>query len=94
MKVVPVDLGERSYPVYIGRDIADLGRAAREFDLGEKILVISTAPIASLYGRKVRDALGSCGFQVSLARIPDGEKYKTLSWAAKLYEECAEDKLD
>ena len=94
MKVVSVDLGERSYPVYIGGDIAHLGAAAREFDLGEKVLVISTAPIASLYGRKVRDVLDSVGFQVFLARVPDGEKYKTLSQAAKLYEECAEDKLD
>jgi len=94
MKVVPVDLGERSYPVYIGGDIADLGGVAREFDLGEKGLVISSRPIASLYGRKVRDVLTSSGFQVSFARVPDGEKYKTLSQVAKLYEECAEDKLD
>ena len=94
MKVVFIDLGERSYPVYIGRDMADLGRIAREFDLGEKILAISSRSIASLYGRKVRDVLTSCGFQVSLARVPDGEKYKTLSRAAKLYEECAEEKLE
>lgn len=94
MKVVRVDLGERSYPVYIGGDVARLGEVAGQFDLGEKVLIISSRAVASLCGKKVKDALESAAFQVSLARVPDGEKYKTLSQAAKLYEECTEKKLD
>lgn len=93
MKVVAVDLGERSYPVYIGGDVARLGEVARQFDLGEKVSVISSRPVASLCGKKVRDALERGGFRASLVRVPDGEKYKTLSQAAKLYGECAKKKL-
>ncbi|MEA3485273.1 MAG: 3-dehydroquinate synthase [Candidatus Aerophobetes bacterium] len=94
MEVINVNLDPRSYPVYIGGELKDIGEAARQFFIGGKLLIISNERIFSLYGEMVRDSLEESGFDVYLAKIPEGERYKCLSRASKLYNQCLEFKLD
>lgn len=95
MITVKINLGkERSYPVYIGADLANLGKTARSFSLGAHILLISDERVFSLYGNRVKSSLKKNGFDVSIACVPPGETSKSLFQVEKLYARCAELKLD
>ena len=57
MHTLHVDLGERTYPVYIGRDLlADSGLLARHV-AGLQVVLISNETVAPLYAERVKSAL-------------------------------------
>ena len=77
MQSITVDLGDRSYPIYIGS-----GLLGSDFDFcrhvhGPDCLVVTNETVAPLY----LDALveGLRDKQVSVLALPDGEQYKTLA---------------
>lgn len=49
MKVVEVDLGDRSYPIYIGTSLLDQGELLRKHVPGKRVLVVTNTTIAPLY---------------------------------------------
>ncbi len=97
VKMVTVKINlekERSYPVYIGADLANLGKTVKSFPLGAHILLISDERVYSLYGEAVKSSLEENDFDVSIACVPPGETSKSLFQVEKLYTLCAELKLD
>ncbi len=75
-RTITVELGERSYPIVIGR-----GLLGGNFDLGEYVaggdcLVVSNETIAPLYIDALRANLS--GKSVEVLELPDGEAFKTL----------------
>lgn len=75
-QTLSVDLGERSYPIVIGR-----GLVADGFDLSDHIdgpdcLVVSNETVAPLYLEKFCSGLH--GRKIASISLPDGESYKTL----------------
>jgi 3-dehydroquinate synthase len=94
VETIKVNLSQRSYPVYIGEDLARVGKVAADFHLGKKVFLVSDDQVYELYGEKVRTSLQEAGFCVSLTKVPPGEIHKSLSQAIKLYEACVESKLD
>ena len=83
METLRVELGERSYPIYIGADL--LGRIASLLPSlrGRQILVVSNTTVAPLYLQTVVD--GFSGFNVDTLVLPDGEQYKTLDTLNRIY---------
>lgn len=49
MKVVEVDLGDRTYPIYIGRGLLDQGELLRKHIPGKTVLIVTNETIAPLY---------------------------------------------
>lgn len=50
MKVVDVELGDRSYPIYIGSNLLEeKGELLRKHVPGKKVLVVTNETIAPLY---------------------------------------------
>ena len=49
MKVVQVDLGDRTYPIYIGRGLLDQGELLRKHIPGKTALIVTNENIAPLY---------------------------------------------
>lgn len=94
MSTVNVDLGERSYKIYIGKDLTDIGDIIKEYKLDRKIMVVSNPVVDSLYGDKIKGSLEKAGFSVLEAEIPDGEEYKTQEEANVLYDECMKSRLE
>ncbi|MEW6770774.1 MAG: 3-dehydroquinate synthase [Bacillota bacterium] len=87
MTEVRVELGPRSYPIYVASGcLGKLGRIAQEHLTGRRILVVTNPVVAGLYGKAVKQSLAEAGFQVGEAQIPDGEEYKTLATVAGLYD--------
>lgn len=82
MEVVQVELGERSYPIYIGRGLLAQPGLLRRHIGGHQVAVISNEVVAPLYLPQLREVLGS-GLQVDEFLLPDGEQHKNLqSYAA------------
>lgn len=75
-KTVDVDLGERSYPIHIGRGILSNSELYRDHIHGKQVLLVSNETVAPLYLEQVKAALVQ--FQCESVILPDGEKYKTL----------------
>ena len=77
MHTLHVDLGERSYPIYIGRDLlGDPALLARHL-AGRQVVIASNDKVAPLCLGRLRDALDA-RVAVTEVILPDGEAYKTL----------------
>ena len=85
---IPVDLGERSYPITIGHGLTsslhDLLRPLK----GRRIAVVSSRRIWGLHGRRLESSLKRLG-TVSRVLIPDGERNKTLATLAAVHDGLA-----
>lgn len=78
MITVSINLGERSYPIYIGRGL--LGNSeilSRHLGANKQVMVVSNTTVAPLYLQLVRQAL--IGLNVEEMILPDGEQYKEIS---------------
>ena len=71
-----VELGDRSYPIVIGRGLLGGGFDLAPYVRGEDCLVVSNETVAPLYLDRLLPNLGSRN--VSSISLPDGEAYKTL----------------
>jgi shikimate kinase/3-dehydroquinate synthase len=73
-----VDLGERSYPILIGRGLLDDGALlARHIGAGSgKVAIVTNATVAPLYLEKVAAPLRAAGRDVVTIVLPDGEEHK------------------
>lgn len=88
-----VELGDRSYPIYLGWDILEHFFQYLDLNLKtNKILLISNEQIFQLYGAKLLKSLEQ--LEITIQLLPDGEKSKSLSQAAELYQRCCQLKLD
>ncbi|TXS92680.1 3-dehydroquinate synthase [Parahaliea aestuarii] len=73
-----VDLGERSYPIYIGRDLFSSPELLARHIAGRQVVLVSNDTVAPLYSSRLLAALG--GFsRVTEVILPDGEQHKTLA---------------
>jgi 3-dehydroquinate synthase len=86
-RTVPIDLGDRSYPIHIGEGL--LGeRALLESALPPgPLLVVSNETVAPLYLARVRATLA--GRPLADCVLPDGEQYKTLATLARVFDALA-----
>lgn len=95
MQEIRLKLAERSYSISIdGSILKDLGSAIRRFEFSRKIAVISNPVVHNLYGNVIAQSLKDEGFQLTEIIIPDGEEYKSLEWAGKVYGELLKARLD
>jgi 3-dehydroquinate synthase len=84
MRTLTVDLGARSYPIYIGGDLlSDRGLWARHL-AAKQVMVVTNDTVAPLYLDSVLANLSDK--QVETVILPDGEQYKTLDSAAWIWD--------
>ena len=87
MEVVHVGLKERSYSLYIDKSlIKKIGDRLNRMEIDKKIAVITNPVVNNLYGHYLEDSLKSADFNIHFIDIPDGEEYKTLETAVKIYD--------
>jgi len=88
MNILHVDLGDRSYPIYIGAGIAADPELLLPHVGGSEVLVVSNETIAPLYLDNVLSLLK--GKNTGTVILPDGERYKTLETLATIYQRLLE----
>ena len=72
-----VDLGARSYPIFIGRDLFQGGVELSAYMRGRDCLVVTNDVVAPLYRERLQPALGPVDARTVV--LPDGEANKTLA---------------
>ena len=89
MKELQVSLGERSYPIFIGRDLLGASAPAwQSFVRGHQACIVSNDRVAPLYLDRVRAGLGDK--QLAEVILPDGESHKTLEVASRVFDTLLE----
>ncbi|NLB51348.1 MAG: 3-dehydroquinate synthase [Syntrophomonadaceae bacterium] len=90
-----VDLGDRSYEIFIDSNIlGQAGDLVKQVTSAEKVLLVSNPLVYSIYGYMCISALQNCGFEVSLALMPDGEKYKNIDEAMKIVDQAVKSGIE
>lgn len=93
--VVEVDLGDRSYPIYIGRGLLDNGDLLRRHIPGKTALVVTNETIAPIYLQRCVDALcGAGNLRAEVVILSDGEQYKNIEVLQKIWDKALEARLD
>ena len=76
MKTLTVDLGERSYPIFIGQNLLLDPSLVAPYVKGQQVMIVTNETVAPLYLEQVKKLF--TGFQVDEVILPDGEAYKNL----------------
>lgn len=83
MQKLDVSLAERSYPIYIDRDL--LGQdLIRRHVRGNQVMVVTNETIAPLYLDAVTRGLAD--LQCDTLILPDGEQHKTLATLERIFD--------
>ncbi len=77
MKTLTVDLGDRSYPIFIGQDLLSQKQLVTKYVKAKQVMVVTNDVVAPLYLQRVLDLFDD--FQVEHVILPDGEEYKNLT---------------
>jgi 3-dehydroquinate synthase len=95
MKKVTVELGDRSYDIFIASgNLAGIGEKLRTFNFSQNVAVVSNPTVFSLYGDQVVNSLEAAGFGYFTVIIPDGEEYKDYNWTYHILTEFLKHGLD
>lgn len=74
MKTLTVALGDRSYPIHVGRGLIE--RAELLILRQPKAAIVSNVTVAPLYLQRLADPLRRAGVEVVEMVLPDGERFK------------------
>jgi 3-dehydroquinate synthase len=91
MHTLQVELGERSYPIYIGRDLLSDSFILSRHIQGSQVVIVSNITVAPLYLDRVRAAVGERSLVTEII-LPDGEQYKTLDSLSEIFDRVMTDK--
>lgn len=97
MERVQVELGPRSYGVYIGDgllDMPELSGVLADFVSDRKVLLVCDSNTAPLYGGRAEQTLTRAGASVIRHVIPSGEEHKTFRTAEEICRAAAQAGLD
>ena len=88
---INVDLGDRSYPIFIGSgQLAAVGIS--RFIQGNKVLIVTNTTVAKLYLSKLEDQIADK--QVDSIVLDDGEQFKNLETLNSIFSQLLENNHD
>jgi 3-dehydroquinate synthase len=73
---VPIDLGERSYPIVIGTSLLDEPGTWAGVPASAQALIVTNTTVAPLYAQRLERVLAARHRAVNVLALPDGEQYK------------------
>jgi len=74
---VAIDLGDRSYPIYIGQGLLQHPALFADLPNGTAALIVSNETVAPLYAATLERSLAAKYAKVYSLALPDGESFKT-----------------
>ena len=84
MKTLHVDLGDRSYPIYIGSGLLGQEELVAPAVGSNQVIIVSNETVAPLYLEKAKSAFQN--YQCESVILPDGEQYKNLKVLDKIFD--------
>jgi len=92
MKTLNVNLGERSYPIYIGPNLLTKPDLVTPYVKGKQVVIVTNETIAPLYLEKVQKLFAA--YQTESVILKDGEEYKTLDGLMPIIDLMMEKNID
>ncbi|NOR43219.1 MAG: 3-dehydroquinate synthase [Gammaproteobacteria bacterium] len=92
MTTLTVDLGERSYPIYIKNSLLGQTELLKQHIAGNSALIVTNETVAPLYLEKTQSMLSGLKHQAVI--LPDGEKYKNLEVLNQIYDGLLRNRFD
>ncbi len=92
MITLNVDLGERSYPIYIGTELLAQADLLTQHISGNSALIVTNETVAPLYLDKVKQHLAAIKHDVVI--LPDGEQFKNLDVLNQIYDALLSNQFD
>ncbi|CAC9623915.1 3-dehydroquinate synthase (EC 4.2.3.4) [uncultured Gammaproteobacteria bacterium] len=83
MKTLNLDLGDKSYPIYIGQDLLTQTDLLTQHIKGKQVMIVTNTTVAPLYLAKIKALLTL--FTVAEVILLDGEQYKTLDTVNEIF---------
>jgi len=95
MRIVPVSLGRRSYPIKVGGGLLPrLGAECAQLKLGSRCAVITDSNVGKKFAPAALKSLSAAGFAPVLITVPAGEKTKRLAVVEKCHDQLAAHRLE
>ena len=85
MLTLDVDLGDRSYPIFIGSGLLDNPDLLCPYIKGKQVVIVSNETVAPLYSARLESLLSE--YDLTQVVLPDGESYKTLETLNTVFDE-------
>ena len=83
-----VDLGSRSYPIYLGSEtLQRFPEAYHSLDLSPRAAIVTDTHVANIYLKRFASILRQHGIGAHTIVIPPGERQKSLTGSKRLYAE-------
>ncbi len=92
MKTLTVALGDRSYPIYIGKHLLTNPELISPYIAGRQVLIVTNVTVGPLYLEQVKSSLQT--FEVQSLQLPDGEQYKNLDTLNLIYDKLLSSRFD
>ncbi|MEQ1879658.1 MAG: 3-dehydroquinate synthase [Burkholderiales bacterium] len=86
MNTLQVGLGERTYPIFLGRGLLGDVRPFLAVMPKKKAVIVTNTTLSSLYLESFRRTITSAGVEVSQIVIPDGEEHKSFQTLNLIYD--------
>ena len=93
MKTINIDLGDRSYPIYVGDQLIDNPTILLNHIHTHTVVVVTNTTVAPLYLDTVTQSLGDNTHIIPII-LPDGEQYKNTETLNTIYEVLLKNKCD
>ena len=95
MRTLTMNLGDRSYPIYVGEDILpQAGELLKQAGCGEKVGIVTDNKVAGLYLQPVEESLKRAGFKVTRLLLPAGEEHKNLQSVSAIYDQLIRERFE
>ena len=88
MRTLTVELGARSYPIYIGPDLLSNAEIFASHITGPQVMVVTNDTVAPLYLETLMGALNDLDVHTKV--LPDGEQYKSIDTLASIFDALME----
>lgn len=92
MKTLTVDLGSRSYPIYIGNNLLTNRSLLDPHIASKQVLVVSNDTVAPIYLETLLSTLE--GYNSYSVVLQDGEQYKSLETLNQIFDSALQNKLN
>jgi 3-dehydroquinate synthase len=92
MNTLTVDLGTRSYPIYIGQALLGKPELLEKYISGQQVMLVSNETVAPLYLQTVLNMLA--GFETATVILPDGEQFKNLDTLNTIFSALLENRFN
>lgn len=94
MQTLHVELGERSYPIHIGRGLLTQPQLILQHLKRKQVAIVTNTTVAPLYLEKLAQPLRDAGVNVIPIVLPDGEAYKNAATLNLIYDALLENRCE